>query len=425
MSDLIVVLDIGTAKVVALAGELDFNGELKVIAMSEHPNNGIESGMVIDIKSCVNAITAALDDVQKIADCDVHSVFINITGSHISGINSDGAVPIQTGEVTKEDLDRVLEAARARVIPANQKILHVLPQDYVIDNQGGIKEPLGFSGVRLEAQTHLVTCATNAAQNLEKCVQRCNVSVEAMILSQLAAAEAVLTEDEKELGVCLIDIGAGTTDIAVFTQGAIRHTAVIPMAGRKITREIATGLRTSRACAEDVKTRYACALSAKTDISENITVSGIGNRQPYELSRQILAEIVESCYKHILGSAYEELRRNGFLELIASGIVLTGGTAVMEGSLELAENIFQLPVRLGVPNNIRTSLDSLIHSRYSTTVGLLQYAAKTNASFITRSPQETFFTNPKENLMDELINEPAEPEIPLTSKVVGWFKDKL
>ena len=302
-------------------------------------------------------------------------------------MNSHGIVAIKDREVLPDDLDRVIEAAKALAIPADQKILHILPQEYVIDNQEGIKEPLGMSGVRLEAKVHLVTCADNAAQNIEKCVRRCDLDVDDVILEQLASSYAVLTEDEKELGVCMVDIGGGTTDIAVFTEGAIRHTAVIPIAGDQVTNDIAMALRTPTQHAEEIKMKYACALTTIAGADETIKVPSVGDRPPRDLSRQALAEVVEPRYEELFTLIQAELRRSGFEDLVPAGIVLTGGTAKMEGVVELAEEIFHMPVRLAVPQQVSGLTDVVRNPIYSTAVGLLLYGQKTLEEGLTGSAE--------------------------------------
>jgi len=307
-------------------------------------------------------------------------VAVGIGGNHISSMNSHGIVAIQAGEVSELDLERVIEAARAVAIPSDQKILHILPQEYVIDGQEGIQDPLGMAGVRLEAKVHIVTCALNVAQNIEKCVSRCGLALDDIVLNALASSYAVLTDDEKELGVCLVDMGGGTIDVAVFTAGAIRHTAVIPVAGDQVTNDIAMALRTPTVHAEDVKVRYACALAQLTDLSESIKVPSVGDRPARDLSRQALAEVVEPRYEELYTLVQSELRRSGYEDLIAAGMVLTGGTAQMEGAVELAEEIFHMPVRLAKPHKAQGPGGLLDNPTYSTCVGLLNYAQQAGPS---------------------------------------------
>ena len=330
-------------------------------------------------------IQRAIEEAQLMAGCRIHSAFVGVAGSHIRSLNSHGIVAIRDREVSSADLERVLDAAQAVAIPADQRVLHTLAQDYVIDNQEGVREPLGMSGVRLEAKVHVVTCAVNAAQNIEKCVRRCGLEVDDIILEQLASAYSVLTDDEKELGVCLVDIGGGTTDIAIFTEGAIRHTAVIPIAGDQVTNDIAMALRTPTQYAEEIKIRYACALAKLAGAGETIKVPSVGDRPPRELSRQALAEVVEPRYDELFTLIQAELRRSGYEDLIPAGIVLTGGTSKMEGAVELAEEIFHMPVRLGVPHSFKGLTDVVRNPIYSTAVGLLLYGLQKQSDGISIS----------------------------------------
>jgi len=370
---MIVGLDIGTSKVVAIVGEISAEGKLSIVGIGSHKSSGLKKGVVVNIESTVQSIQRAIEEAELMAGCQIHSVYVGIAGSHIRSMNSHGIVAIKDKEVYDQDLDRVLDAAQAVAIPADQRILHILPQEYLIDEQEGVKEPLGMSGVRLEAKVHLVTCAVNAGQNIEKCIRRCGLDVESIILEQLASSYAVLTDDEKELGVCLVDIGGGTTDIAIFTEGSIRHTGVIPIAGDQVTNDIAMALRTPTQHAEDIKIRYACALAKLTGAEETIKVPSVGDRPARDLSRQALAEVVEPRYDELFTLVQAELRRSGFEDMIAAGIVLTGGTSKMEGVIELAEEIFHMPVRLGAPVNVSGLKDIVDNPIYSTGVGLLLY----------------------------------------------------
>ncbi|WP_062060290.1 cell division protein FtsA [Cellvibrio sp. OA-2007] len=373
---MIVGLDIGTSKVVAIVGAITPEGQLEIVGIGSHRSNGLKKGVVVNIESTVLSIQRAVEEAELMAGCQIHSVYAGIAGSHIRSLNSHGIVAIRDREVFSQDLERVIDAAQAVAIPADQKILHILPQEFLIDDQDGVKEPLGMSGVRLEAKVHLVTCAVNAAQNIEKCIRRCGLEVEDIILEQLASSYSVLTDDEKELGVCVVDIGGGTTDIAIFKDGAIRHTGVIPIAGDQVTNDIAMALRTPTPNAEEIKIKYACALAKLTSPDETIKVPSVGDRQPRDLSRQALAEVVEPRYDELFTLIQAELRRSGYEDLIAAGIVLTGGTSKMEGVIELAEEIFHMPVRLGAPQNIRGLSDIVNNPIYSTGVGLLIYAMK-------------------------------------------------
>ncbi|MDX2164450.1 MAG: cell division protein FtsA [Gammaproteobacteria bacterium] len=369
--NLIVALDIGTSKIVTLVGELNANDQIEVIGIGSHPSRGLKRGVVVNIEATVQSIQQAIEEAELMAGCQIHSAFTGIAGSHIRSLNSHGIVAIRDVEVTQTDVERVIDAARAVAIPADQKILHVLPQEFIIDQQEGIREPIGMSGVRLEARVHLVTGALSAAQNILKCVKKCGIDVSDMVLEQLASSYAVLTEDEKELGVCLVDIGGGTTDIAVFNEGSIRHTAVIPIAGDQVTNDIAVALRTPTQSAEEVKLKHACALVDIAHPEEMIEVPGVGDRPRRRLSKRALAEVIEPRYEELFRLVQAELRRSGFEDSVASGIVLTGGASLMPGALELAENIFRMPVRLGIPQGA-TGLSEVIHSPiYATAVGLL------------------------------------------------------
>lgn len=374
--DLIVGLDIGTSKVVAIVGEVKPDGAINIVGLGSHPSRGLKKGVVVNIESTVQSIQRAVEEAELMAGCQIHSVYAGIAGSHIRSLNSHGIVAIRDHEVASGDVDRVIDAARAVAIPADQKILHVLPQEFVIDNQEGIHEPVGMSGVRLEAKVHLVTGAVSAAQNIVKCVKRCGLEVDDIILEQLASSYAVLTEDEKDLGICLVDIGGGTTDIAVFTDGSIRHTAVIPIAGDQVTNDIAVALRTPTQHAEEIKVKYACALTQLAKADETIEVPSVGDRASRRLARQTLAEVVEPRYEELLNLVQTELRRSGFEDLIAAGVVMTGGSSKMEGVIELAEEIFHAPVRLGVPQYVTGLVDVVRNPIYATGVGLLLFGKK-------------------------------------------------
>ncbi len=371
--DLIVGLDIGTSKVVAIVGEITENDEIEIIGIGSHPSRGLKKGVVVNIESTIQSIQRAVEEAELMAGCEIHSVYAGIAGSHIRSINSHGIVAIRDEEVTPGDVERVIDAARAVAIPADQKMLHVLPQEFIIDNQEGILEPVGMSGVRLEAKVHIVTGAVSAAQNIIKCVRRCGLEVDDIILEQLASSYSVLTDDEKALGVCLVDIGGGTTDIAVFTDGSIRHTAVIPIAGDQVTNDIAVALRTPTQYAEEIKLKFGCALTQIANPNETIEVPGVGDRRPRRLARQTLAEVVEPRYDELFTLIQAELRRSGFEDLIASGIVLTGGSSKMEGVVELAEEVFHMPVRLGMPHDVRGLADVVRNPIHATGVGLLIY----------------------------------------------------
>tara|TARA_Y100001934_G_scaffold136147_1_gene164350 strand:+ start:501 stop:1736 length:1236 start_codon:yes stop_codon:yes gene_type:complete len=374
--NMIVGLDIGTSKVVAIVGQSSADGTMEIVGIGSQPSRGMKKGVVVDIEATVRSIQRAVEEAELMAGCHIHTVYAGIAGSHVRSLNSHGIVAIRDREVAQADIDRVIDAAQAVAIPADQKTLHVLPQEYVVDNQEGVREPVGMSGVRLEAKVHLVTCAVNAAQNIEKCVRRCNLEVDDIILEQLASAHAVLTEDERELGVCIVDIGGGTTDIAIFTEGAIRHTANIPIAGDQVTNDIAMALRTPKQHADEIKIKYACALTQLAGADETIKVPSVGDRPPRTLSRQNLAEVVEPRYDELFTLIQAEIRRSGFEDLIPGGIVLTGGSSKIEGAVDLAEEIFHMPVRLGAPQGISGLIDVVKNPIYSTAVGLLLYGQR-------------------------------------------------
>lgn len=378
--NLIVGLDIGTSKVVAIVGEITPDNEVEIIGLGTHPSRGLKKGVVVNIESTVQSIQRAIEEAELMSGCQIHSVYAGIAGSHVRSLNSHGIVAIRDKEVTSADVERVIDAARAVAIPADQKILHILPQEFIIDEQESIREPIGMSGVRLEAKVHMVTGAVSAAQNIIKCVRRCGLEVDDIILEQLASSHSVLTDDEKELGVCLVDIGGGTTDIAVFTEGAIRHTAVIPIAGDQVTNDIAVALRTPTQYAEEIKIKYACALTQLASVDETIEVPSVGDRPDRRLARQTLAEVVEPRYEELFTLIQAELRRSGFEDLCAAGIVLTGGSSKMEGAVELAEEIFHMPVRLGFPQYVTGLVDVVRNPIHSTGVGLLLFGYQNRAT---------------------------------------------
>jgi cell division protein FtsA len=358
---------------VAIVGEINPEGTIEVIGIGSHPSRGMKKGVVVNIESTVQSIQRAVEEAELMAGCQIHSVFAGIAGSHIQSLNSHGIVAIRDKEVTQGDVDRVLDAARAVAIPADQQILHLIPQEFIIDAQEGIREPVGMSGVRLEAKVHMVAGAVSAAQNIVKCVRRCGLEVDDIILEQLASSHSVLTEDEKELGVCLVDIGGGTTDMAIFAEGAIRHTAVIPIAGDQVTNDIAVALRTPTQHAEEIKVKYACALRQLATSEETIEVPSVGDRPPRRLARQTLAEVVEPRYEELFNLIQSELRRSGFEDICAAGVVLTGGSSRMEGAVDLAEEVFHMPVRLGLPQGVSGLVDVVRNPIHATGVGLLRF----------------------------------------------------
>ncbi|MFP3891159.1 cell division protein FtsA [uncultured Ralstonia sp.] len=370
--DLLVGLDIGTSKVVAVVAELRPDGAYEVIGMGQTESKGLKKGVVVNIEATVQSIQKALEEAELMADCKISEVFTGIAGSHIRSFNSSGMVAIKDKEVTPADVARVIETAKAVNIPTDQQILHILTQEFIIDGQEDVREPIGMSGIRLEVKVHIVTGAVSAAQNIVKCVRRCGLEVHDLILQPLASSLAVLTEDEKELGVVLVDIGSGTTDIAIFSEGAIRHTAVIPIAGDQITNDIAMALRTPTPDAEDIKIQYGIGKQVLADPDEMIDVPGVGDRGPRTLSRQALAAVIEPRVEELFSLVHQVVRESGYEELLSSGVVLTGGTAMMPGMVELGEDIFLKPVRVGVPE-YRGNLHEVVKSpRYATVMGLLQ-----------------------------------------------------
>ena len=373
---LVVGLDIGTSKIVAIVAEMKPEGGFEILGMGSHPSRGLKKGVVVNIETTVNAIQRALEEAELMADCKIREVYTGIAGSHIRSFNSQGMVAIKDKEVSQMDIDRVVETAKAVQIPNDQQILHILNQEFIIDGQEDVREPLGMSGVRLEVKVHIVTGAVSAAQNIIKCVRRCGLEVRDLILQPLASALAVVSDDEKDLGVCLVDIGGGTTDVAVFTHGAIRHTAVLPIAGDQITNDIAMALRTPTKDAEDIKQRFGCALSQLADSQETVEVPGVGERAARQLSRKTLAEVIEPRVEELYSLVQSELRRSGYEELLSSGVVITGGSGVMRGMVELGEEVFHMPVRIGQPAYSGGLAEVVRHPRYSTGVGLLLAGAQ-------------------------------------------------
>ena len=369
--NVIVGLDIGTSKIVAIVAEVAPDGALNIIGLGSQPSRGLKKGVVVNIEATMASIQRVLEEAELMAECRITEVYTGIAGSHIRSLNSSGMVAIKEKEVTQADIDRVVETAKAIAIPNDQQILHILPQEFIIDGQEDVREPLGMSGVRLEVKVHIVTGAVSAVENITKCVRRCGLDVNDVILQPLASSIAVLDDDEKDLGICLMDIGGGTTDLAVFADGAIRHTAVIPIAGDQITNDIAMTLRTPTKEAEELKVRHGCALRQLADPNDIIEVPGVGDRPPRKLSRQTLAEVIEPRVEELYTLVQAELRRSGFEELLSSGIVLTGGSALLAGMTELGEEVFHLPVRVGVPAYVGGLADVVRSPRYATAVGLL------------------------------------------------------
>ena len=372
---LIVGLDIGTTKICAIVGNITDEG-IDIVGIGTSPSRGLRKGVVINIDSTVASIRKAVEEAELMAGCEIKSVYAGIAGGHIRGFNSQGIIAIKNREVSPEDVRRVIEAAKAIAIPMDREVIHILPQEFIIDDQDGIREPLGMSGVRLEAKVHIVTGAVASAQNIIKSCNRAGLDVADIVLEQLASSEAVLSADEKELGVALVDIGGGTTDIAIFVDGAIKHTAVLSLGGNHLTNDIAVGLRTPMAEAEKIKQKYGCCLAAMVGKEETIEVPSVGGRKPRVLSRQLLAEILEPRVEEVFTLVNREIVKSGFEDLIASGVVITGGSTILEGMPELAEQVFNLPVRRGLPQQIG-GLTDVVHSPvYATGVGLVVYGSK-------------------------------------------------
>lgn len=382
--NIITGLDIGTSKIIALIAEVKSDGSMEIIGIGRHPSKGLKRGVVVDIEATVLSIQRAVQEAELMANCEVRTVYAGIAGSHIRSLNSHGIVAIRDKEVTQADVERVIDAAKAVAIPADQQILHILPQEFIIDHQGSIREPVGMSGVRLESRVHLVTGSVSAAQNIIKCVRRCGLEVGDIILEQLASSHAVLTEDEKDLGVCLIDIGGGTTDIAIFSEGAIQHTAVIPIAGDQVTNDIAMALRTPTKAAESIKLNHACALPELANVNQMLEVASVSERPGRKISAKALADVVSARYEELFNLVRNELRRSGFEDRMAAGIVITGGAANVQGGVELAELCFEMPVRIGYANYVTQFTDNAENPSFATGVGLLlhgyqqQYDARYN-----------------------------------------------
>jgi len=373
--NILVGLDIGTSKIACVVAEAGIDNRLDIIGIGTHPSHGLRKGVVVNIESTVESIRMAVEEAQLMAGVEIHSVLVGIAGSHIRGYNSHGVVATRSGEVTVEDVARVIDAARAMNIPADQKIVHILPQEYVIDGQDGIREPVGMSGVRLETKVHIVTCAVSAMQNLIKCCNRCGLDVNDMVLEQIASSESVLTQDEKDVGVALIDIGGGTSDIAIFTDGAIRHTAVIPIGGDHLTNDLVVGLHTSHKEADQLKRRYGACLVAAVGENEMIEVPSVAGRASRSLQRQVMAQILEPRVEELFELIRNEVKRSGYRELLAGGVVLTGGSSLLPGMVELAEDVLEMHghVRLGKPQHVGGLADVVSSPIYATAVGLVQY----------------------------------------------------
>lgn len=372
--ELIVGLDIGTTKIAAVVGEVTPEG-IDIIGIGTHSSKGLRKGVVTHIDNTIYSIKRAVEEAELMAGCEISSVYAGIAGGHIHGFNSHGIVAVKDREVRASDMGRVIDAAKAVAIPMDKEIVHVLAQDFVVDGQDGIKEPLGMSGVRLEAKVHIVTAAVTSAQNVVKCCQRCGLQVADLVLQPLASSQAVLHEDEKELGVALIDIGGGTTDITLFCDGSIVHSSVITAGGNYITNDIAVGLRTPAGEAEKIKQRWGCAMTSLVDPDEEVEVPSVGGRAPRRISRRILCEIIQPRVEEIFMLVQRELEQSGYQDLLASGAVITGGTTIMEGMPDLAEDILGLPVRRGSPRGVGGLVDVVRSPTFATGVGLVLYGA--------------------------------------------------
>lgn len=372
--DLIVGLDIGTTKICAIVGEVTDEG-IDIIGIGTHPSRGLRKGVVVNIETTVQSIRRAIEEAELMAGCEVNTVFTGIAGGHIKGINSHGIVAVKNKEVREADIQRVIDAAKAVAIPLDREVIHVLPQEFVIDDQGGIKEPLGMSGVRLEAKVHIVTAAVSSAQNIIKCANRTGLNVADIVLQPLASAKAVLTEEERELGVCLVDIGGGTTDIAIFQNGAIVHTGVIALGGNNLTSDVAIGLRTPAHEAEKIKQKWGTCLPSRVGAEETIEVPSVGGREPRSIARQVLVDILEPRVEEIFQLVYREIQRSGHADLIPAGVVITGGSTLLDGMPELAEEVLGLPVRIGYPQGVGGLVDVVKSPMYATGVGLVMYGA--------------------------------------------------
>jgi len=373
--NLVVGLDIGTTKICTIVGELTANS-VDIVGIGTYPSNGLRKGVVINIDATVQSIQNAVEEAELMAGCEVHSVYAGIAGGHIKGFNSHGVVAVRNQEVTEYDVDRVIDAAKAVAIPMDREVLHVLPQEYIIDDQDGIREPIGMSGVRLESKVHIVTGAVTSAQNIIKCANRCGLNVSDIVIEQLASSKAVLSQDEKDLGVAMIDIGGGTTDILVYSNGAIVHSAVIAIGGNHITNDIAVGIRTPMREAENIKHKYGVATHELIVRDEIIDVPSVGGRRPRQISRQLLSEIIEPRVGELFALVKNELEKAGLIHKLASGVVITGGSAIMEGMPEVAEAVFDLPVRRGIPHGVGGMAEAVSSPLYATAVGLVLYGTE-------------------------------------------------
>jgi len=389
--NIVVGLDIGTTKTCAIVGEIT-NVGIDIIGIGTHPSSGLRKGIVVNIDSTVDSIKRAVEEAELMSECEIRSVFTGIAGSHIRGLNSYGIVAVKGGEVDEYDVKRALEAAKAIAIPLDRKIIHILPQYYIVDDQDGVKDPIGMSGVRLEAKVHVVTGAVTSIQNIIKSVNRVGLDVNDIILGPLASSETILSQDEKELGVALIDIGSGTTDITVFAEGSIKHTAVLALGGNYVTSDISVGLRTPVLEAEKIKIRYGCAYIPLIPQNEIIEVPSVGGRNPRNISRQVLGEIIEPRMEEILSLAQREIVKSGYDDLLAAGVVLTGGTATLEGITELAGQIFNTPVRKGYPVGVGGITDIINNPMYATGVGLVVRGSKDRSGYTIKKSEKNILS---------------------------------
>jgi len=382
---LVVGLDIGTTKICTVVGEVTTNG-IDIVGIGTYPSIGLRRGVVVNIESTVNSIKKAVAEAELMAGCEIASVYTGIAGGHIEGISSHGVIAIKSREVTQKDVDRVIDAARAVAIPMDREVIHILPQEYIVDDQDGIRDPLGMSGVRLEAKVHIVTGAVASAQNIVKCANRAGLDVQDIVLESLASSETVLTPEEKDLGVALIDFGGGTTDVAIFSENSIKHTSVLTLGGNHLTSDIAIGLRTPIAEAERLKINHGCCLGSLIEKDETIEVPGVGGRKPRILSRRILAEILEPRVEEVFELVKREIIKAGCLDFMTSGVVITGGSSLLPGVVEVTEQVFNVPARVGYPEDIGGLVDVVNNPIYATGVGLVLFgvSAQVNRGFYIR-----------------------------------------
>ena len=402
--EILVGLDIGTTKICTVIGESS-GDKVNIVGIGMSPSTGLRKGVVVNIEQTVKSIKRALEEAEQMSGCEIRSVYAGIAGSHIMGFNSHGVIPIRGEEITKSDIERVIDAAKAVAIPLDREVIHILPQEFIVDDQGGIEDPLGMSGVRLEVKVHIVTGAVSSAQNIIRSCHKAGLDVADIVLEPLASAYAVLTEEEKEIGVALVDIGGGTTDLAVFCNDSIKHISILALGGTNLTSDIAFGLRTPMSAAEEIKKKYGCALSDLVQDNEVIDVPTVGGRPPRRLFRKTLAEICEPRMEEILALVDQELEKSGYKSVIGAGVVLTGGSSLIEGVIELGEQIFGLPVRIGYPIKIGGLKDVVMSPKYATAVGLLVYGAKKEFS-------PNSFRIRERNVFNRLL-----------SKMKNWFVD--